>query len=239
MAEVLDDSPFDGTVLLVHLILANHANEEGVCWPSTETIARQARVTGRRVQQIMAELESQGFITRSKREGRSNLVQVSGVKPASGVGVKPASGGDEAGFRGGVKPASPRTVSEPSRNLGASRDKDDIFEAVCAVCRLDIEKLTKDERGRVNAAAKQLRDVQAEPDEIRARAREYRRIFPNVPLTPQALTGNWQQIAPVKPNVVSERLPEFKMEAPATEEERAAGLEQIRKLAESLNASVV
>jgi transcription elongation factor Elf1 len=77
--------------------------------------------------------------------------------------------------------------------------RDTIFEAICGACGLDWQNLTKDERGRANAATKQLRDLYGEaegavPMMIWERATAYRQVYPEMPLTPQALTGNWSTI---------------------------------------------
>ena len=77
--------------------------------------------------------------------------------------------------------------------------KDAIFEAICEACGLDWQSLTKDERGRANAATKQLRDLYGEaegavPMMIWERATAYKQVYPEMPLTPQALTGNWSTI---------------------------------------------
>lgn len=70
-----------------------------------------------------------------------------------------------------------------------------IFEAICEVCGIDWRNgITKNERGRVNAARKELGDIHAEPATIHAHAAAYRRAYPTMPLTPQALTGNWTTV---------------------------------------------
>jgi len=60
------------------------------------------------------------------------------------------------------------------------------------VCGYDVARLTRMERGRLNAATRDLRAVQATPVLIRAHAARYRQLWPNVLLSPQALAGNWQ-----------------------------------------------
>lgn len=77
--------------------------------------------------------------------------------------------------------------------------RDPLFETLADVCGWRLEELTTDARGRLNRAAKQLRDVGADAQAVRARAAAYRRQYPNSPLTPQALTGNWASLAPAKP----------------------------------------
>lgn len=76
---------------------------------------------------------------------------------------------------------------------------DEAFEALCAVCGIDWEgAITSDQRGRVNAALKQLRSVYEDdvvlPMMIHERASAWHQVYPAIPLTPQALTGNWSSI---------------------------------------------
>ena len=79
-------------------------------------------------------------------------------------------------------------------------NRDLIFETICEVCGLDWQDgITQDQRGRVNAACKQLRDLYGEaeaavPAMIRERAAAWAVVYPEIPPTPQALTGNWSTI---------------------------------------------
>jgi hypothetical protein len=78
-----------------------------------------------------------------------------------------------------------------------TRQRDLSFEALCEVCGLDFEHLTANERGRTNAALKQLRDLEASFDDdllaraIRGHAAAYRTAYPGIPVTPTALAANW------------------------------------------------
>lgn len=75
-----------------------------------------------------------------------------------------------------------------------------IFEAVCEACSLDWKAgLTSDQRGRVNVAVKQLRDLYGEaeiavPDMIQERAEAWRLVYPEIPITPQVITNHWSTI---------------------------------------------
>jgi hypothetical protein len=89
----------------------------------------------------------------------------------------------------------------PADSLGPRGGRDVVFEAVCESVGWPVGELTKDARGRVNAATKQLRDLGASPAEIRTRADRYRVKHPGMPVTPQAITGNWAALA-VEPNGV-------------------------------------
>lgn len=54
--------------------LADFSNDEGVCWPSIETIARQIGAGMSTVRTAIARLEAEGWLTRkARRQGiRSN-----------------------------------------------------------------------------------------------------------------------------------------------------------------------
>jgi hypothetical protein len=81
-----------------------------------------------------------------------------------------------------------------------SRERDYAFEAFVEVTGADITALLADERGRINAALKQVRELNpgaesyALADEIHAKAKAWREVYPDTPLTPQALTGQWSSI---------------------------------------------
>ncbi|PAV02622.1 hypothetical protein CBG25_09785 [Arsenophonus sp. ENCA] len=53
---------------LVLLKLADHANDEGICWPSYESIAKQCEISKRTVIRHIAELEKQGLVQVFQRE---------------------------------------------------------------------------------------------------------------------------------------------------------------------------
>ena len=78
MTSVWQFSPFKGTTLLIHLALADHANDEGVCWPSQKSLAEKARCTTRQVRNAANLLISRGYVTIVQAsDGRKNhLYQV-------------------------------------------------------------------------------------------------------------------------------------------------------------------
>jgi len=80
------------------------------------------------------------------------------------------------------------------RSASRARQPDPIFEALveCVYGRAytDVE-LTRSERGRVNEAVKQLREIGADADAVREKAALYRARWPGVELTPTALVKHW------------------------------------------------
>lgn len=78
----------------------------------------------------------------------------------------------------------------------ATRPKDELWEALVAACGADSTQMTKSERGRYNHALKELRDVSATPDDIHIRSNRYKQKYPNIDLTPTALTAHWSALRP-------------------------------------------
>lgn len=66
---------------LVLLALADSANDDGVCWPSVETLARKAGCGVSSARRACQELEADGFLVREERDAngrqRSNLYRLS------------------------------------------------------------------------------------------------------------------------------------------------------------------
>lgn len=86
----------------------------------------------------------------------------------------------------------------PAQHLAttaSSRRTDPLFDAVVAACGLDPGELTKSARGGLNSALKDLRDVNADPAQVPARAAVFRSRW-DVPLTPPALAKHWAACAP-------------------------------------------
>lgn len=78
----------------------------------------------------------------------------------------------------------------------AERPRDFLWEALVEVCAANADEMTKNERGKFNAALKQLRDVGATPDEIRRRAWQWKQEYPNIQITPTALCNRWSSLRP-------------------------------------------
>ena len=135
---VLHHSQAEGTAKLVMWGIANHHSDAG-SWPAISTLAKYARVSERRVQQIIRELEALGEIRIDEQGGfgtqyKTNrywiLVQCpeecdgslqhdTGVKSGAS-GVKSGVTRGEIWSHSGVKPVSPEPNKEPNKNLEGS-----------------------------------------------------------------------------------------------------------------------
>lgn len=98
------------------------------------------------------------------------------VAPGEGEGVGDGEGGEIA----------PR----------AARARDPIWDALIEAWDLDGRELTETERGRVNKAAKELRDINADPAEILARKQMFQLQWPDITATMLSVAGRWAECRP-------------------------------------------
>ena len=68
-SEVWQNSQHKGGDLLVLLVLADFANDDGICWPSVEVLGKKSRMQRRNVQRCLRALEDSGEIVRMKTGG--------------------------------------------------------------------------------------------------------------------------------------------------------------------------
>lgn len=77
------------------------------------------------------------------------------------------------------------------------REPDLLWEAALTACYGDKPKLTASERGRMNKALKELREIGATPEDIIARAKHYPKVMPpGCVITISALVANWSRCKP-------------------------------------------
>ena len=67
MSQIWKHSKFSGGELLVLLALADHANDEGYCWPAINSIATKSRLKRRRTIDVINTLVESGAIVRTHR----------------------------------------------------------------------------------------------------------------------------------------------------------------------------
>lgn len=83
---ILENSKTKGAQRLILVVIAEHADKNGLAWPSIETIARLANCSERFVKETIAKLESgELIIERGGGRGRSNRYRIplERVNPAS------------------------------------------------------------------------------------------------------------------------------------------------------------
>lgn len=84
-----NDQELVGSKLNVLLCLADHSNDDGVCWPSIERISQRSRISRRETQYILKELETRGYITIHREPGRSNYFIIHAQPVQSVAPVQP------------------------------------------------------------------------------------------------------------------------------------------------------
>ena len=90
---------------------------------------------------------------------------------------------------------APDPTPTPTPNPSApSRRRDELFEALAEVSGADLGSLTRSARGQLNDATKQLREIGATPNDVRARAQTYRRVHPTWDFTVSALVKHWPNL---------------------------------------------
>jgi len=164
----------------------------------SETLA-QASPEGRdAIRTALRELEGQGYMRRTKIQnehtGRwKTVTDVFEWPTDDGI---PVVGNPDVGKPG----ATTETVTDTELSSKTSssspreqRKRDEVWDALVDVVG-DVE--TKPEVGRRAKCVKELKAVGATASEIRARAREMQRRWPNVTITDTGLVGRWSTVQP-------------------------------------------
>src|SRR5512137_716661 len=72
-----------GSRLNIMLCLADHSNDDGICWPSIQRLAARSRLSIREVAYILRDLKTRGYLSVVQRPGSSNIYRVVAT-PATG-----------------------------------------------------------------------------------------------------------------------------------------------------------
>lgn len=92
-------------------------------------------------------------------------------------------------------------------------NRDLIFETLATVCGYDWKGvMTKDERGRLNNAVKQLKDIGATPEDIELRAKNFVLSWGFNP-APQSITGLYSKLVKVQPKLTKKQLEDIQKQA--------------------------
>ena len=193
---------------LVLLALADHANgQTGLCIPGQKSLAEQCSMSVRTVQRHIQVLEDGGLLRREARmrgQGRGRTsdryyLGDQGDKSApmrQDVTTNATNQDDQCDTVGVAEPEENRK-KEPiaaTPKEKAPPKKDELFEAVATACHIDWTNVTKSGRGQLNAATKELKDINATPQQVEGRATAYRKQYPTMPLTPSALVKHWASL---------------------------------------------
>lgn len=207
------DSGLPATTRHVALTLSLHMNERGgSCFPGAVALAAETGLSERAVRSHLNELVRAGWIRITEHGGlkgghrRANAYEA--TTPAPPAPIRRIMG-DPDDSTPAPDDADPCTPCTPGRHEGdiegvpiaLAREttevavvgrRDLLFESVAEVCGIDWHHLTGRSRQALNAAVKDIRpEWDGTPDQVRAKANEYRVRMPRVELTPNALAKWW------------------------------------------------
>lgn len=87
-----EDPDLTGSRLLILLCLADHANDDGVCWPSIARLTKRARIDRSGIIRHLDELEAAGYLVIERDPGRVNTYTVRATRRTSATGGADATG---------------------------------------------------------------------------------------------------------------------------------------------------
>lgn len=178
---VFDNSKAQGIERLILLVIADHCNVEGEnAFPRVSVIARRANVTERTVRRRINDLVALGELQVIQRPGTSNLYKI--VIPGLNADDEPVQQKQEE-----VKPKSKKR---------AQRERNPIWDALLTACNVSPDNVNENEASRYGKLVKVLKNSDATPEEIFARAQTYKYKFPKATLTPTALVNRWSECDP-------------------------------------------
>jgi hypothetical protein len=120
--------------------------------------------------------------------------------------------------------------------LHTSRKRDEIWDTFTRC--LDYSPETKNERGKWNAAVKQLRDAGATPAELEQRISAYRKRWPEIAISPLAVANHWGELAGAPSSGNGRPQPPPVNELPPQPERDPATLERAKHLASTIGKAM-
>ena len=176
---------------VIYVVLCGFADSEGKCYPSRSTIAKRAGCSVKSVDRAIKDLESIKAIRvyREKKADGSNKVNQYFLNRFEGRDISVATG------RETVSPTVAPVKSLKENHIKkTTRRRDYVFEELAKSCQIDWTKATKNELGRLQKATKQLKEISAEPDDIKRVADWYKKNWKEIEITPTAIVSNYSSI---------------------------------------------
>lgn len=199
-------TPSDRFVLLDY---AEHANgDTRRSWPSTATVSDETGLGQSTVERAMTKLRGFGYLVKVARQrvGEHAWVWVYEVDLAA---EDPSLRGDvsEGSLGNAVEDPSERgtnrkeepeeeTLLEVVNLQQRRRATDPLFDAIIAVCEIDLKTSTASGKAAVGKVRRELAAVGATAEDVKTRAELYHRRWRGASLTPQALAKHWASLTP-------------------------------------------
>lgn len=205
------DSDLRPAVRHVALAMSLYMSERGdSAFPGAKRLAHDTGLTERAVRTLLGDLAAAGWLELVARGGlkggkrMANLYRATIPNPGlpfTHERGSPVNGDartpdpERADPRTRISPCSIESPRETIGAAGAGRERDLLWDAIVEACGIDPQAITKGMRGEIAAAVKALRDVNADPAEVPARARSYGKMMSSAVLSPSALAKWWPTLA--------------------------------------------
>lgn len=155
-----------------------------------------------KVYDLIKELGKYGYIRKTQHRvggtfsGTHYLVSETPPLPEKPETVAPLTGSPDTAPPLPVEPTllnNQEPLNTKKQKEGA-KPRDLLFDKLVEACGLNLAKMTKNERGKLNKAVGMLREVEATPEQITDNAKAYAKKFGSeCELTPLGLANNWAQ----------------------------------------------
>jgi hypothetical protein len=206
--EWLIDSGCTDKALRLYVVLARYAdNDDLTAYPGRGTLAKRMRCHRSSVDRAVEELIELGAIIKQVRfeDGKytSSLYTIRRIAPSRTHATTPVAPMQRPSSHPCDIELEPK--NENQELIAAEPKKDLLFESVAKACGIRLDALTRSARGQLNTATKELRDINATPDQVTGKAAGYRKTYPSMALTPTALIKHWAALddtsTPSRPSI--------------------------------------
>ena len=197
------------------LAYADHANDDGTSvYPGETAMSDKTSDSAGNVRRVTKLLIEDGVLIQTKRGYRGQRAEFRIVIEELAAHIARHSetkkGAHQEPERRAPEPRKARATAtpnhhEPSENhQGVAADRTQAFEALYEFWIgkpwQPGTRLTKSQRGKLNAAVKELETINAlDSDEIRRRGTRYAQRWRDVTRSPHGLVANWSQFEPEQP----------------------------------------
>ena len=188
--EWMIESSLSDQAVRVYATLYRYADkDDGSCYPSIATIGKRCNKSVSSVKRAIKELKDFGAIEVRERyekdKGQTSNLYILKMNPAFKNDPESPSKndmGDDSNMT-----HKPKSFNQ-SHNYAIGSDSNLIFKTLTENLW---DPKTKNERSGFFKVVKELREIQATPDQIKQRVNIYKTKWPDMTLTPYAISKNW------------------------------------------------
>lgn len=204
--EIIEDTSLSALQMVLYGEIASF----DVCFVSNAYYARRYGVSEVTISKNISVLIEKGYLVKTGFDGRRRYLQarhIYAMTKQTQEKVKPS-------LKENLKADYKKTLSidnnidnniekwESNDSISAKTMRSNIWDALIIEFGYTKADITKNIRGQLNNAVKQLFEIGATPEEIHRRSRIYRQLFPESTFTAMALVNRWGDLKPTKPVMI-------------------------------------